>query len=616
MPLNLTVTPGVTFVSGSLLTVANMNAAANPTVTVADGSIPAVCIDAADFVTTFGGAFRAVNYLPWGSFHFDAFKSASAIACAASVRTSPVAGWSVLPTGAAVTAERSTTVPDTASGHSLKVTSAGGITALRVCTYVPPAVTCIAQGTIVFSAYIYNGTGTAFTPSLEVETSSAGNDGDEGALDAAATVAGSVCANGAWTRVSFTISTAVITAAAWRRGAHLSLKITAAAGVLTEVNDYILVAQAAIDKTALSSAWIPNLPALPAIPTGMQLPWPGASTTIPAGWLLCNGQAVSRTTYRNLFEIVGTAYGVGDGATTFNVPDLRGSIPVGAEVSGAAQSRMEYELAGSATTNASPYITVSSSANLRKGMAAYHANIPAGAVIETIVSSTSVKLSANATATASPVTIRFSKLGAADAETIGAAGDGTPLTFKRISLTLGGCSTVVGTTLTVPTIANLACGMLVDCTNVPAGTTIAAFLTATTVRLSAAGTGVGSGLTATFRVDAADSEQEETYRHLLRNPTIANCSWDPDVSAPYKIDTLPVTSMLSVGMTVSGDTIPAGQYITAVNATELECGLSMASGNTGYPSGVDLTFSGSASTSVGGSPPGPRMVAQNWMIKY
>lgn len=52
-------------------------------------------------------------------------------------------------------------------------------------------------------------------------------------------------------------------------------------------------------------------------------------TAAPAGWLLCDGSAVSRTTYSGLFAIIGAAFGGGDGTTTFNVPDLRGRTPVG-----------------------------------------------------------------------------------------------------------------------------------------------------------------------------------------------------------------------------------------------------------------------------------------------
>ena len=53
-------------------------------------------------------------------------------------------------------------------------------------------------------------------------------------------------------------------------------------------------------------------------------------STAPSKWLLCNGAAVSRTTYTNLFTVISTVYGVGDGTTTFNVPDFRGRAPIGA----------------------------------------------------------------------------------------------------------------------------------------------------------------------------------------------------------------------------------------------------------------------------------------------
>ena len=51
-----------------------------------------------------------------------------------------------------------------------------------------------------------------------------------------------------------------------------------------------------------------------------------SSPTVPAGWLECNGQAISRTVYLNLFNAIGTYYGIGNGTTTFNVPDLRGKF--------------------------------------------------------------------------------------------------------------------------------------------------------------------------------------------------------------------------------------------------------------------------------------------------
>ena len=52
-------------------------------------------------------------------------------------------------------------------------------------------------------------------------------------------------------------------------------------------------------------------------------------STAPTGWLKANGAAVSRTTYADLFTAIGTTFGVGDGGTTFNLPDLRGEFPRG-----------------------------------------------------------------------------------------------------------------------------------------------------------------------------------------------------------------------------------------------------------------------------------------------
>lgn len=54
-----------------------------------------------------------------------------------------------------------------------------------------------------------------------------------------------------------------------------------------------------------------------------------AKGTLDAGWLTCEGQAVSRTTYAALFAAIGTAYGIGNGTSTFNVPDYRGRTPIG-----------------------------------------------------------------------------------------------------------------------------------------------------------------------------------------------------------------------------------------------------------------------------------------------
>ena len=63
------------------------------------------------------------------------------------------------------------------------------------------------------------------------------------------------------------------------------------------------------------------------VPTGAITQWP--TVTAPSGWLICDGSLVSRTTYAALFAVIGTQFGAGDGSTTFALPNLKGSVPVG-----------------------------------------------------------------------------------------------------------------------------------------------------------------------------------------------------------------------------------------------------------------------------------------------
>lgn len=79
-----------------------------------------------------------------------------------------------------------------------------------------------------------------------------------------------------------------------------------------------------LERNEASSA---ATPAVASVPTGSLQMFAGASA--PTGWLLADGSAISRTTYSTLFTAIGTGFGVGDGSTTFNLPDLRGRVAVG-----------------------------------------------------------------------------------------------------------------------------------------------------------------------------------------------------------------------------------------------------------------------------------------------
>lgn len=87
------------------------------------------------------------------------------------------------------------------------------------------------------------------------------------------------------------------------------------------------------------------------LPAGTLLDFAGASA--PAGFFLCDGHAISRTAYVALFNNIGTTYGVGDGSTTFNLPDSRGRVHAGKDnMGGTSASRLVTNVAG-ATLGAS-----------------------------------------------------------------------------------------------------------------------------------------------------------------------------------------------------------------------------------------------------------------------
>jgi microcystin-dependent protein len=80
-------------------------------------------------------------------------------------------------------------------------------------------------------------------------------------------------------------------------------------------------------------------------PAGMLAPYGGS--TEPAGWVFCYGQAISRTTYATLFAAIGTNFGIGDGSTTFNVPDARGRALFGRDdMGGVAANRLTNAISG------------------------------------------------------------------------------------------------------------------------------------------------------------------------------------------------------------------------------------------------------------------------------
>ena len=71
-----------------------------------------------------------------------------------------------------------------------------------------------------------------------------------------------------------------------------------------------------------------------------------AGFTAPTGWLICDGRAVSRTTYATLYAVIGSTYGDGDHSTTFNLPDFRGRVAIGVGTGTGLSNRVLGEQVG------------------------------------------------------------------------------------------------------------------------------------------------------------------------------------------------------------------------------------------------------------------------------
>ena len=80
-------------------------------------------------------------------------------------------------------------------------------------------------------------------------------------------------------------------------------------------------------KDAEGNLYYPNTLDDNSLPIGTMLPY--TSKVIPNGFLPCDGSAISRTEYKDLFTVIGTSYGAGDGSTTFNLPNKKGRVSVG-----------------------------------------------------------------------------------------------------------------------------------------------------------------------------------------------------------------------------------------------------------------------------------------------
>jgi len=123
-----------------------------------------------------------------------------------------------------------------------------------------------------------------------------------------------------------------------------------------------------------------DLTGIEGIPTATIVPW--AKSAVPTGFLECDGTAVSRSTYADLFSAIGTTYGAGDGSSTFNVPDLQNKVAVSKSnnkalaSTGGADTVASAGAVGGTTANASLATSQLATHSHLIGVRHNHSNVP------------------------------------------------------------------------------------------------------------------------------------------------------------------------------------------------------------------------------------------------
>jgi microcystin-dependent protein len=575
----LKTTPGATITPETIIDDALLNQLANPQVEIPENAgIGPSQLDMASIGASLGVGATGSNLMLSGDFYPTGWREASVIA-PAGVRTENARAFWVKPSGASITYARQQTAPDTLSAWSAYLGGNIGLSALECGTYLGPDATAkLNEVPFVVSISIKNQGNAPFRPTLEIRTSNLLQDEDAVTMRVNDQAADQVTV-GSWKRYTWTLnSTGLVN---WLNGAQIVFKLEP----FLTTSYSILISQIDIRRgtaaAAFSVAPRENI-AAGSVPSGTLLPLAGNQSVPDTGFLFCNGAAVSRSTYGNLFAKTGTLYGIGNGTSTFNLPDLRERSLVGASSMGSLQvgARALIEVAACSISSGSQILTLGTATDIPVGSLVIATGIPAGTQVIGSDSGTTAYLSAAATATATgTLDVVFAPEGT-DLRTVGAVTPaglsnfeprfGVGNVFSRLGTGSNGSQSLrVNVSGLGYSTVDLVCGMLVEGQGIPPGTIIEAFENIDDVYLSQA-------LTAALNLDpvvfvepgATAAERKRWRERAALEPKINDCRTTNNSTTVHIGGTDPLdrlTRLLRQGMTVSGSGIPANTTITSIS---------------------------------------------------
>lgn len=595
----LQTTPGAIVTPETFVDPAVLNQLANPQVVIPDGAnIGPSQLDMPSIGAQLGVGATGSNLVLWGDFYPSGW-SQSSVTAAAGLRTENARGVWVKPTSADVSYNRQQTAPDTLSAWSAYISGAVGLSALECGTYLgPDATSKLNEVPFVVSISIKNGGNAEFRPTLEIRTSNTLQ--DEDAVTTRITQqADDPVSVGNWKRFTWSLNSTGLTN--WLNGAQIVFKLepflSPAYSILISQIDVRRGTAAAAFSVAPREADVSG-----AVPVATVLAVMGSQITADVGFLMCNGAAVSRSTYGPLFQKVGTLYGIGNGTTTFNLPDLRERTLRGSSNVGGQQvtSRIMIDVADCSITSGDQILTLGSATEIPVGSLVIATGIPEGTQVIGAKDTTHVYLSAAATATAvGTLAVVFAPTGT-DLRTIGAVTPaglaqfepryGTRSIFNRLGTGAnGGRLLQVNMTGLGYAVLDLYVGMEVIAPFIPGGTVIEAFEGYQTVYLSANKTAAMNLDPVTFAEPADLAARMRWRERAALEPVIRGCG-TTNASLNVTVPTY-MTRVLLPGMSVSGTNIPVGATIANITSGTA---FQLSAPATGTSGGLTLSFSAPA----------------------
>lgn len=593
----LQTTPGTSVNEDTLITPAVLNQLANPLVEIPPGAnIGPEQLDMGSIGAQLGVGATGQNLVLWGDLYPTGWRAAT-VSAPAGVRTENARGIWVRPAGAAIDYNRQQAAPDELSAWSAYFGGAVGLTALESGTYLgPDATSKLVDTPFVVSVSLKNAGNADFRPTLEIRTSNLLQDEDNVTMRVTQQADDPVTV-GTWRRFTWLLNSTGLQN--WINGAQIVFRMEA----FPNPAHHILLAQVDVRRGTSAAAFsVAPRETLQtgAVPVGTLLPVAGEIAVPDPGFLFANGAAVSRNTYGSLFARTGTRYGVGNGVSTFNLPDLRerrlvGASTMGGSLVGAGRGILTVDQC-SITTGSQVVTLGGAGADIPVGSLVIAEGVPAGTQVIGSDNATTIYLSAAATATTvGTLTMIFSPLGV----DLRAPGSASPdLIHSESRYQVGALISRLGTGsngnqrlrvyhsgLGYSSI-DIYVGMIVIGVGIPSGTVVEALYDLDEIWLSKAKTAALNLDPVLFLEPGATAAERARWRERIAlEPVIQNCS---TTNASLTV-TVPshLTRQLVPGMGVSGNGIPAGATISnLLSATQFQ--LSAAATNTG--SGKTLSF--------------------------